>query len=202
MVWIIGIIAYLLFRLWYDNWRGALKPAEIDGYLEKLKTMADSPTMQINDSADLETILREDDGKEFIILNLVKLHDGSIPRPDNGEEMKAMPMLNLYSQPFMKAMFRRAGHPVLMGRPISDHYVDAWGVEDSPGWNIVGMVRYRSRRDMAQLFVSDQFTNIHKFKIAAIDKTLNVPFQPRFLTFMGPRYSVALIIAFICALVS
>lgn len=203
MIWIIGIITYLLFRLWYDNWRGPLKPHEIDVIRTKMDEMAKSATMEATGREAMEKFMAEDDGKEFYMLNIVKLHEGSVAHPETGEQMSAFRLLNQYTQPFLRSMLRRAGHPLMMARPMmTDGYIDAWNAGENPGWNLVGMVRYRSRRDMMAAVINDKFDNIHAFKIAAMDKTWNIPMGPRPVTLLGPRYSVALIIAFICALIS
>ena len=33
MIWAVALVAYLLFRLWYDGWRGPLGPAEVEAFL-------------------------------------------------------------------------------------------------------------------------------------------------------------------------
>jgi hypothetical protein len=38
-IWILSAaaIAYLVFRAWYDNWRGPLTPSEVDAFMAKAK---------------------------------------------------------------------------------------------------------------------------------------------------------------------
>ena len=73
---LVAAIAYLMFVGWYFNWKGPLKGNEIDSFIKQL-SMSQSPT----DPVVLRKFLEEDDGKEFIMLNLVRFHDGKIEHP-------------------------------------------------------------------------------------------------------------------------
>ena len=33
IIWAAALAAYVLFRLWYDNWSGPLKPMEVEAFL-------------------------------------------------------------------------------------------------------------------------------------------------------------------------
>ena len=35
IIWAAALAAYVLFRLWYDNWSGPLKQSEVDAFLAK-----------------------------------------------------------------------------------------------------------------------------------------------------------------------
>ena len=37
-IWSIGLLAFIGFNLWYNNWRGPLTAAEISKYTDRLKT--------------------------------------------------------------------------------------------------------------------------------------------------------------------
>ena len=76
-IWIGAIALYLLFRLWYDNWRGPLTKAEIDDFFAKVKGKYNGA----NDPAVLRSFLEADDGKEFVMLNLVKIEPGMVVDP-------------------------------------------------------------------------------------------------------------------------
>lgn len=196
-VWIWGAAlgAYALFRLWYDNWAGPLKPAEIDAFLEALK---DSPGSEVNDTGVLRRFLETDDGKEFFMLNLVKVH-AQAPHPETGEPTRGRILLDRYIQTFMPALFARGGHPALAARPLGG-YVDAWNTEPDPGWSTVGYMRYRSRRDLARLAADPRFKAAHGFKIAGLAKTYSFPTRPVMSFYAGPRVWVALVLALIAAL--
>ena len=57
-------------------------------------------------------------------------------------------------------------------------YVDAWNTPPDPGWSIVGMVRYRSRRDFLDFALEIERGDIVMHKWAAIATTHVFPVQP------------------------
>jgi hypothetical protein len=149
--------------------------------------------------ASLRAFLAGDDGREFAMLNLVKLAPEPVPHPVTGRVTPPMELLETYSRDFFRALVRKAGHPAIVARPTGG-YLDSWNVPDDPGWSIVGYVRYRSRRDMLEVVTDPRFANAHRFKIAATAATMSFPTSPRMLLFPSPRVWVGLVIALAAAL--
>ena len=52
------------------------------------------------------------------------------------------------------------------------------GIEDAEQWSSVGIVRYRSRRDILAIALDPAFGTEHDFKLAALAKTIAVPIEP------------------------
>jgi hypothetical protein len=69
--------------------------------------------------------------------------------------------------------------------------LDLWGVENAERWNLVGLVRYRSRRDMIEIATDPAFAGAHQYKNAALEQTIAVPVDP-FLMLGSPRVLLAL----------
>ena len=199
MWWPFGVAlgAYLLFRLWYDNWRGPLKPAEIDAGLAAIAARGGSGG---TDRAQFRAFLESDDGREFVMLNLVKVTPGLVPHPETGEPVPGRAMLDQYSRHFIRRLLLRGGHPAMVARKIGP-YVDAWGeVQPGPGWSIVGFMRYRSRRDLLALAADPSFAAVHAFKALGTMQTFSFPTRPVLRLFAGPRLWVALLLALLAAL--
>jgi hypothetical protein len=195
-IWLVALAIYIAFRAWYDGWRGPLRPDEIEGYIERLEAS------DFANAADIEAIRRfmeEDDGREFMMLNLVRLSPVPAPHPETGEPTPARTLLRGYIGTFLPQLLRRGGHPLLQATKAGG-YVDAWDVEPDPGWSFVGYVRYRSRRDMLELATDPAFLAAHPFKTAAMPNTLSFPTQPVVSLYVGPRLSVGLVLALIAAL--
>jgi hypothetical protein len=196
--WIWGSAAalYLLFRLFYDNQRGPLTQAEVDHYMTQAEQAgADA----VNDPAIVRAFLEADDGREFVMVNLVRVGPGEVAHPETGAPTTGQAMMQRYAKTFMPGLMKRGGHPAIVTRKIAG-YVDAWHVPPDPGWNIVGFMRYRSRRDMIQMATDPRFKNIHKFKIAGTAETFSFPTQTVLRAFIGPRIWVGLVLALIAAL--
>lgn len=197
-IWGTAVIIYVGFLAWYVNWRGPLTASEVSGYMAKIEALNSHATGR-NDLSVFRKFLSEDDGQEFYMLNLVRVGAGKIASPKSGELKPAQEVLEGYTNVFIPALMARAGHPAVVARKVGG-YVDAWGVEPDPGWTVVGYMRYRSRRDVAELVSDPRFGGAHDFKIAAMPQTFSFPTQPVMLVLMKPTYFVGLILALTAAL--
>ena len=181
-IWIVALLLYLAFRAWYDNWRGPMTKDEVAAFMAKARAIGGDGN---TDPATIERFLAEDDGREFFMLNLVK-----VANPD---------ALRKYTQPFMRRLMMRGGHPAFAAQKLGGH-IDSWNVPPDPDWTIVGYMRYRSRRDLADLAFNPAFAAIHKFKIEGISQTFSFPTRPFMMMMAGPRLWVGLVLALIAAL--
>ena len=155
-IWVVAAMIYLAFRLWYDGFGKPLTPDEIDHFLQLVQDRAgqgpdtqDIATQDIatQDIATLRKFMEADDGKEFIMVNLIEFNASPVSHPDTGRDIQAAALLTEYTRPFMGKILRRAGHPVIAGQGVGG-YLDAWNTPPDPGWHMAGLVRYRSRRDV------------------------------------------------------
>jgi hypothetical protein len=193
----VAAIAYLLFRLWYDGVRGPLTSAEIDDGLARIAARGGS---QGTDTAAFRTFLEADDGREFVMLNLVKFTSGMATHPGTGEQVPARSLMAHYSRHFIRRLMQRGGHPALVARKVGP-YVDAWGdVQPDPGWSIMGYMRYRSRRDLLALAADPSFGPLHAYKALGTATTLSFPTQRVLALYVGPRLWVALVLLLAAAL--
>jgi hypothetical protein len=195
-IWLGAGLLYAAFRLWYDGWRRPLRAEEIERFLAAL---ADTPGAGLNDLEALRRFFERDDGREFYMLNLVRIAPGEVEHPVTGAPTPAARLMREYIAGFLPALLRTGGHPALQARKVGP-YVDAWNTPPDPGWSLVGLMRYRSRRDMARLAVDPRFTAAHPFKAAAIPVTFSFPTAPGPGLLLGPRVWVALVLALAAAL--
>src|SRR5258706_377825 len=196
-IWVGAALLYAAFWAWYQGFRRPLAKAEVDAYLAKL-----SPGLAVDPERRerMRGFLESDDGGEFFMVNLIRLHPDPVRPPDGSPAAPAAQVLERYTGPFLRSLFLRGGHPALGGRAAAG-YLDVWGVEKNPGWTMAGVVRYRSRRDMIELASAPEFASIHIFKDAAMSHTLAFPIAPARI-FFSPRIVAALGIALAAALAS
>ncbi len=195
-IWITALLLYGAFRLWYDGHRRPLTAAEIDAFMVRA---AQSAPGQHSDPAIVRAFLEADDGREFLMLNLVHLHPAPVPNPYGGELEAAPALMQRYTKAFFPALLRRAGHPALIAMPAGG-YLDSWQAPPNPGWTVVGLMRYRSRRDMITLATDSRFEHAHAFKVAATALTFSFPTRPRVLLYASPRVWIGLVLALAAAL--
>ncbi len=195
-VWLVALALYIGFRLFYDNWRGRLTREEIDTVLDRAEARGGDG---VNDLSIVRKFLEEDDGREFVMVNLVRVPDAMVAHPDTGAQVPAREMMRAYTKSFMPLLIKRGGHPALVTRKVGG-YVDSWMVGPDPGWSMVGFVRYRSRRDMLKIVSDPAFESAHKYKLVGLAETFSFPTQPFLRAYVSPRVSVFLILALAAAL--
>lgn len=196
MIWCAALLAYVLFRLWYDNFSGPLKPAEVEAFLTEMKGRYEGTG---NSPEVMRAFLESDDGREFVMLNLAKAQMDQVRDPASGQMVQGFELLKRYSKRFVPVLLRNGGHPGMVGRKVGG-YVDAWNTAPDPGWTIFGLMRYRSRRDMMKLVMDPAFRDTHPEKILGTLATFSFPAQRVVSFYLGPRVTVALILALIAAL--
>lgn len=156
-IWLLVPIFYGLFSLWYFNWNGPISASEIEAY------MAAFDKAEGNKHTDAQTFrafLEQDDGDEFVMLNLVQLHEGNLNHPGSGAPVGASELLGEYFGPFSLALLKRGGHPVFQARRVGNN-VDSWNAEHNLGFNGAAMMRYKSRRDLVELMLDPAFADGH-----------------------------------------
>ena len=121
IIWGTALLAYGIFRLWYDNWSGPLKPAEIDAFLAQVAGRFEGTG---NRADVMRAFLEADDGREFVMLNLVKAQMEQVEDPKTGQMVQGFDLLKRYSKRFISVLFRTGGHPGMVGRKVGG-YIDA-----------------------------------------------------------------------------
>ena len=196
-IWVVALALYIVFRLWYDNWRGPLSPQEVNDLMNQVSGLKMS---EYSDPKDLRAFLEADDGKEFVMVNLVRVHTGELAHPHTGKPTKGIDLLREYGNSFVKVLVRHGGHPVLVMRKVGG-YIDSWNTPPDPGWHVAGSMRYRSRRDMMKLALDPSVRDVHILKTAATATTFSFPSQVVLGLAIRPRVWVALLLTLSAALV-
>ena len=175
LLWVILAALYAGFRLWYDGGGGPLTPAEVARYLALFEERGAPPERV----AKLREFLESDTGSDFVMANFIHYQDSPEAQAD----------MDRYMAHMYPALFRRACHPVLAGETVASA-LDVWGIENGERWSMVGLVRYRSRRDMLEISTDPAFRDAHRFKTAAMAQTIAGPVEP-FLQLGSPRWLAA-----------
>ncbi|MBX9730473.1 MAG: hypothetical protein K2X59_04030 [Sphingomonas sp.] len=196
LIWGIAVLVYLLFRAWYDNWRGKLTSNEIAHYLRLLEGRSDTTPDALE---RLRRFIEADDGRDFLMFNIVKANLTPVADPVSGAMVPGVSLLQRYARQFTPVLIANGGHPAIIRRKIGG-YMDSWGTEEDPGWTIIGLMRYRSRRDMMNLVVDPRFEAAHPDKLAGTLATFSFPTMPMAGFYIGPRVWLALVIALVAAI--
>jgi len=195
-IWIVVPIVYGFFSLWYFNWGGPITASEIDSFMADFDKAEGS---KHTDAQTFRTFLEQDDGGEFVMLNLVELHGDEVDHPVSGEPVNASHVINEYFVPFSLALFKRGGHPVFQARTAGGS-IDSWNAEQNIGFGTTAMMRYRSRRDLVELVIDPAFAGGHIYKLAAIERTISYPTKMVFSAHLRPPIAVLLVLLLLASL--
>lgn len=175
--WIVLGVLYGIFFSWYTSFEGPLTDEEIQHFSRVIEESPDGHERL----GTWTQFMRNDTGDDFVVLNAIDFSDS--PKPLAGHEAgeSSRQLMRRYSNSFMSIAVSRATHPVLVGSSAGGA-IDLWGLEGADNWDQGALVRYRSRRDLMMIFaeMNENDTDIHKLKVAAIDKTVAFPLDPWF----------------------
>ena len=185
-LWLAPGLLWLVFCFWYTNLGGPFTPEEIADLTGRLEQGGASPERVER----IRRFMAEDDGDQFLMVNLLE----AAPSPNAGASM------DRYMEHMLPAMLKRASHPMLFGAVVADA-MDLVGIKDAETWTTVGIVRYRSRRDLLAIGTDPVFDDKHDFKVAALAKTIAVPVEPT-LYLSDPRVLLLLVLLAVVGLVN
>ena len=195
-IWVLVPIIYGLFSLWYFNWSGPINASEVEVFMEAFGKVEGS---EHTDAEVFRRFLEEDDGEEFVMLNLVELHQGDVAHPLSGEAMSASNLVGEYFGPFSWALVKRGGHPVFQARTAGG-YIDSWNAQNNVGFGLTAMMRYKSRRDLVELVIDSAFADAHLYKLAAIERTISYPTRIMLSSSLRPPMAVLLVLILLASL--
>ena len=179
---------YAAFLIWYG---GKGKPMTADEISAGLQELQATDTSEHGKSAvdDVHQLLANDDGKEFIMQNLVRYRPKALYPPGYSYSDDPREADKRYGKAIVGDLLRNGNLIFFVARRSGNFMVP----EGADAWHYVAMVRYRSRRDFLKFAVqanqADKF--IHKW--AAIEKTHVFPVQPIISLFIV-RTLVALVL--------
>lgn len=150
-----GVLIFFSMMYWYSWSASPLTQDEIDTYLDTI-TAQDQVAGREHDLGSLRQFLEEDDGQPFYTVNLYKFFEqadyaGDVPFGGTGREA-----FDRFSGVMIRLLAARASHPI---------FGSDWVFRDGTDWDRIVIVRYRSRRDIVDIFASEEFeaASIHKW---------------------------------------
>lgn len=192
-------LLYLMFLLWYGGRGSPMSAAEAESLLERVQRNAEAAGARVPVGAELLSSLREiakaDDGREFIMVNLIRYRKKALypPGSDYGDDPHTADAR--YNRAVVPRLLKRACIPIFLGRSAG-RFLEPNGSEP---WDCVALVRYRSRRDFLGLCIdlAKDRADVHKW--AAIETTQVFPVDVR-LSLSVIRLVIALALGLIVLL--
>jgi hypothetical protein len=168
---LVGVLLFVLFWVWYGGSGKPLTEQEITEGLQALRANNDDAEK----IAEVEQLLRKDDGKEFVMQNLVRYRPKALYPPTYahlGDDPRAAD--KRYGKAIVWPLVKNGNVMIFIARR-SGSFIEPHGADV---WHYVAMVRYRSRRDFLRFAVETERSDLFVHKWAAIEKTHVFPVKP------------------------
>ena len=187
-IWAALVAVWALFFIWYTSFGGPLTEDEIARYMTVVERQEPAPAPE--EVERIRRFMEEDTGDDFVMVNVIDLYETplAIEGVEPGESSEAV--LAKYMAYMNGALFSRACHPVLFGR-AANTAMDLINAEGMESWTAGAGMRYRSRRDLLEIAMNPEFDAAHKFKVAAMRRTIAFPIDP-WIHLGDPRLILAL----------
>ena len=184
VIWIIALLLYALFWLWYCGVKGRLSKHEVEIFISSFEAKGLSESALLN----IREFLEQDDGREFFMVNLLEI---------KSPKRESQKLLMGYFKKFMSGMIPRGGHPLFLAKAAAKN-IENLNCEHADNWSSVGIIRYRSRRDFAQIVLDTFGSEHHADKLLSLKKTLAFP-STTTLFFGSPKIIIALVLGLAAA---
>jgi len=177
-VWISLIVIYLSFFIWYTDLGGKLTDDEIEYYANKFESNAlkDGRVLEPRIKELLQKFMEEDSGKQFIMVNVIDMSENPTFPDGTVSDESSDVLMNEYMEHMYVELFKRASHPAYFGNAVNGS-MDIVGIENAEVWERAILVRYKSRRSFLEIVTHPDMNSKHKYKIAALEKTIAFPVE-------------------------
>ncbi len=181
-------LVFAAFWIWYGGRGEPLRADEVDALLAEIRANLERPDPELLES--LGEIVRDDDGREFVMVNLIQLRERAVYPEGYDFDGDLDAAARRYARGILPELFRRASHPFFLAVP-QGRFLHPDGVED---WDQVALVRYRSRRDFLEMVAALSSRDVVVHKDAYVARTQVFPAAPR-ISFVTVRAGVAVALA-------
>jgi len=187
--WLLAIAPLGIFLAWYGGRTRPLGDGERSEFLELIRARGlDRDDPELFES--LQRLLARDDGREFVMVNLIRYREKAAYPPGSPYGDNAIEADKRYARAFFPYLLRYGNVPLFISRR-SGSFIEP---PNTPPWQVVAMIRYRSRRDFIRSVTAVLDKNVMIHKWAAIDTTHVFPVKPLF-SFIAVRWTVILVTA-------
>ena len=196
-VWVALTIIYGLFFTWYTDLGGKLSDDEIKSYYSKFESNAlkDGRVLEPRIMELLQKFMEEDSGKQFLMVNVIDMSENPTFPDGTVSEESSDDLMNEYMEHMYGEILKRASHPAFIGSAVNGS-MDLVGIENAEVWETAALFRYKSRRAFLEIVTHPDMYSKHKYKIAALEKTIAFPVENQF--YLGdPRLLLGFILLII-----
>ena len=173
---IIFVLLYIAFLFWYGGKGKPLTAVEVEALLAEIKKRAGKQDAEEESHIlqQFRDLTQNDDGREYYMVNLLKFRKKALYPEGSSFGDDPLAANDRYNRAIIPLLFKHGGHPVFLGQ-VQGRFLHPEHADD---WDQVGMVRYRSRRDMLKMAVEIAGLGFDIHKWASLEKTQVFPVKP------------------------
>jgi hypothetical protein len=123
--------------------------------------------------------MEEDSGKQFLMVNVIDMSENPIFPDGTVSEESSDNLMNEYMEHMYGEVLKRASHPAFIGSAVNGS-MDLVGIKNAEVWETAALFRYKSRRAFLEIVTHPDMNSKHKYKIAALEKTIAFPVETQF----------------------
>ena len=184
--WSVIFLLYAVFHIWYGGNGSPLSADEVEHYAARARELAGPEAEE-----RFRKFASGDDGKQFVMVNLNKYRERTQYRDGREVDQPPREVEQRYLADVLPKLLVRACHPVIVVDPILT--IAGEGEFERTDWERIALARYRSRRDLLEQVVRLKDSDLHDFKVAALEKTIAYPLDPWF-QLGDPRLLLAMLL--------
>ena len=179
-IWASLFIVYGLFFTWYTDFGGKLNDNYIKFYYSKFESNAlkDGRVLEPRIMKLLQKFMEEDSGKQFLMVNVIDMSENPTFPDGTVSEESSDDLMNEYMEHMYGEILKRASHPAFIGSAVNGS-MDLVGIENAEVWETAALFRYKSRRAFLEIVTHPDMNSKHKYKIAALEKTIAFPVETK-----------------------
>lgn len=174
-------LLYVVFFFWYGGSTTPLTTEEADALIAEIRAEAEARSGHADEKLleSFRVLTREDDGREYYMLNLMRFREKALYPEGSGYDDDVMAAAARYNEAVVPALLKRGSLPILMGK-YAGAFIPPNPNAQEGDWDQIGIVRYRSRRDMLDMAraLGRSGGGVHKW--ASLEKTIVFPVTPIF----------------------
>ena len=181
-------ILYTIFLLWYGGWGKPMSQEEAQGLILNLKRAGGKENDPDNELIQhFREVVKNDDGKAFIMVNLMKFKKTNEAKAANAR----------YSKKIFPLLLKHGSPPIFVSN-VQGRFLHLEGSDD---WDQVAFIRYRSRKDFLKMAADAAKLDLGKDKWLSLEKTHVFPVKPIF-HLSSLRIGVAVVLITLTSVIS
>ncbi|MEL6295508.1 MAG: hypothetical protein AAFV87_10925 [Pseudomonadota bacterium] len=168
IIWAALVGLSLIFLTWHAPWKPALTPAEWRQMVqERGGSASDMPP-------EFVAFFDSDDGKPFYMLNIIdRAVNANYPDGFETQITEADDARRAYGVGVLPELLKRGSYPVFSATQMTTVIASIPAETNRFEWVVIA--RYRSRRDLLEMSLSDGFRAAAVHKWASLDGTIVMP---------------------------